>query len=91
MTVLDQRFIVFLTGSGSLGSGAPFFPGNSVFRSESTQVVLVSDCRGFGISLNSDDVTASDNSKRQVPFISCIEPKSVAERWASDCVSLNND
>ena len=70
---------LFFTGSGT---HSVVYPGNSVVRSESTQIVLVSDCRGFGISLNCDDVTSHDDvdASRSVPYISCIEPKSVAER-----------
>ena len=72
-----------LTGStGSQGSVPSFagtmLPGHAVCHAETAEVVLVSDRNGFGLSLGSTGYP--EDVMTDPPFISFIEPKSVAER-----------
>ena len=53
-------------------------PGHQVCHTEVTEVILVSDLRGFGLTLGGNG--QGQDTQEEPPFISFIEPRSVAER-----------
>ena len=77
-----------VSGSSSQGSYASStLPGKQVCHAETTEVILVSDCRGFGLSLaaatSASTTAATTAATAAVPVIDAIEAKSVAERFVT--------
>ena len=79
-----SRASLAVVGSSSQGSlsypSSVTLPGKQVCRSETSEVVLVSDCRGFGLSLDAQTADSRSQGAPASPYVSAIEPKSVAER-----------